>query len=109
MKKIINGLRYDTDKATLVGEFNNIGAGASSTTDFQYWEAALYKTPRSGKYFLAGEGGPMSRFGSQHDQNTRGWGEKIMPMDKQEAFEWAQRFLEPGIVEIEFADMVEDA
>ena len=109
MKKIINGLRYDTDKAVTIGEFDNIGAGATTTTDFQYWEATLYRTPRSGKYFLVGEGGPMSRFGTQSDENTRGWGVKILPMERQEAFEWAQRYLDADVVEKEFSDLIVDA
>ena len=57
MKAIINGLRYDTDKATLIGE-----ASHGYASDFQHWEAGLYKTPRSGRFFLAGSGGPMTRW-----------------------------------------------
>lgn len=109
MKKIIEGLRYDTDKSITIGRFSNLGSGASSTTDFQYWTATLYRTPRSGKYFLVGEGGPMSRFGKQIDQNSYGWGEKLMPLGKEEAFEWAQRYLDTHIVENEFSNMFEDA
>jgi len=42
MKTIIEGKRYDTDKAILVGEYATPGLGHS---DFRYFEAALYRTP----------------------------------------------------------------
>ena len=45
MKAIIRGRRYDTETAMLVGESWS-GGGKS---DFRYWEAALYKTPRIDK------------------------------------------------------------
>ena len=46
MKKIINGVRYNTESATLIGEYHTRGMGQS---DFRYWEAGLYKSPRSGR------------------------------------------------------------
>src|SRR5208337_3515187 len=47
MRAVINGLRYDTDKAVLIGEAGYSG----SYSDFQWWEAGLYRTPRAGRYF----------------------------------------------------------
>lgn len=104
MKAIINGTRYDTSKAQKIGEFDNIGAGASSQGDFHFWEASLYRTPRSGKFFLVGYGGPMTQFGAHG-----GWGQKFIPMSRDEAFDWAQRYLDTDVVEEYFSDMVEDA
>ena len=94
MKAIINGLRYDTDKAILIGE----GGHGESRSDFNYWEAGLYKTPRSGRWFLAGEGHGMTRFASNVG-NMRGWGSRIFPMDEEEAREWAERHLTTAEVE----------
>ena len=105
MKKIINGLRYDTDKATLIGEYHTPGLGSG---DFRYWEASLYKTPKSGKFFLAGEGHAMTRFAS-HTGNSSGWGSKLIPMNKEEALEWAEQYLDADDIEEHFADSVEDA
>ena len=51
MKVTIQGVRYDTDKSTLLLNKQQDG-----------WEAGLYMTPRSGQYFLAGSGGPMTIF-----------------------------------------------
>jgi hypothetical protein len=103
MKKIINGKIYDTAKAMLVGYYDNIGVGVDSRSDFGYWEAELYKTPRSGTFFLAGEGGPMSPFGRQSGLSTWSWGEKIIPLSLDEAQQWAERYLKPEIVEHYFS------
>jgi hypothetical protein len=105
MKKTINGIRYNTEAATLIGEYHTPGLGQS---DFKYWEAGLYKAPRSGRFFLAGEGHAMTRFASHHG-SASGWGERIIPMDKNEALEWAEQFLDEDAIEEYFSDMIEDA
>ena len=104
MKAIIHGVRYDTEKATLIGSYSY-----SSSGDFNHWEATLYKTPRSNKYFLAGSGGPMSRYSQTIGQNEWSGGERIDPLTKEQAFEWAQQYLAAEEVEEHFADMIEDA
>jgi hypothetical protein len=83
MQTTIRGIRYNTEKALLIGEADNIGAGADSTSDYAYWGAGLYQTPRSKRYFLAGEGGPLSRL----------HGGRILPITKGEALAFAKRFL----------------
>ena len=103
MKKIINGMRYDTDKAIEIGNhYTNI-----SKSDFNFYNVSLYKTPRSGRFFLAGEGGPMTRFGKNWGDGTRGFGEKIIPMPTDEALEWAEQYLDAEIIEDHFD--IEDA
>lgn len=104
MVRIINGKRYDTDKATLIGE-----AEESYVGQFEHWCAGLYITPRSKSYFLAGSGGPMSRFSRPVDRNSWGGGEKIIPMARQEALAWAERYLDPAAIEKHFGDLIEDA
>ena len=105
MKKIINGLRYDTDKAIEIGSYHTPGRG---TSDFSYWEATLYKTPRSGRFFLAGEGHAMTQFGSTYG-DSRGWGSKLIPMTDAEALEWAEQYLDADEIEEHFGGQVEDA
>ena len=104
MKAIINGTRYDTEHATEVGrhEFSNRG-------DFNYWSATLYMTPRSGRFFLAGSGGPMSRYSETIGQNEWSGGSRIDPLTEAQAFEWAQRYLGTDEVEKYFADLIEEA
>jgi hypothetical protein len=104
MKAIINGLRFDTEKATLVGE----SSANCSRSDFSYWEAGLYRTPRSGRFFLAGFGGAMTMFARSVD-NGRTGGSGIRPMDIEDAREWAERYLTTAEVEAGFADAIQDA
>ncbi|MDZ7759931.1 MAG: hypothetical protein U5L00_06710 [Desulfovermiculus sp.] len=109
MKKIIDGVRYDSSKAIKVGEYDNLGSGADSRSDFNYWEAVLYRTPRSGRFFIVGEGGPQTRFSQSAGQNSWTGGDDLIPMSKQEALQWAERYLEPAEIEEHFSDMIEDA
>jgi hypothetical protein len=106
MKAVINGVRFDTEKATLIGSAQSAHA---SSRDFGHWEADLYKTPKSGRYFLAGEGGPMSRFAESTGQNSWSGGSGIQPMDESDAFEWAQQYLTTEEVEEAFAHLIEEA
>lgn len=55
MKAIIQGVLYDTDAATEIGEFI-VGEGPGSIV------GVVYKTPRSGRYFIHGKGGFLTRF-----------------------------------------------
>ncbi len=109
MKKIIDGMRYDTDKAVKIGEADNLGRGCDSITDFQYWEAALYKTPRSGRYFLSGRGGAMSRFSQSAGQNSWTGGSDLIPLTEDEAYQWAEQHLEAEALEQYFPDRIQDA
>ena len=105
MKAIINGLRYDTTKAVLIGK----ESADCSRTDFHWWEAGLYKTPRASRYFLAGRGGPMTQFSHPYGQNGSRGGEKIVPLSHEEAREWAERYLTIEEVEKAFSAVIEDA
>jgi len=106
MKKTINGARFDTKKATGIGRFNN----GRDRNDFQFWEAALYVAPRSNRYFLAGTGGPMTRYGAKDiSSGLRGsFGERIDPLSKESAFEWAKEYLSPEEIKKYFADMMKN-
>lgn len=106
MRAIINGVRYDTEKAVLVGEADNLRQ-VESVTDASYWEAGLYKTPRSGRFFIAGRGGPMSRFARGSGQNSWTGGSRIIPLDVEDALEWAEENLGAEAIEKHFE--IEDA
>lgn len=110
MKAIIDGRRYNTEASmtVLVGEASNLGSGVSSTTDFGYWSAGLYRTGK-GSFFLAGEGGPMSQFGKASGGNTFTFGEKIIPLSKEDALAWAEQWIAPEVIEVFFKDMLEEA
>ena len=87
MKKIINGKRYDTGTAKLIGETQYSNRG-----DFNFWEEELYQK-RTGEFFLYCGGGGNSKHG-HWEGNTGGWGEKIKPLTIEEAQEWAEEYLD---------------
>jgi len=106
MRKIINGTRYDTEKAELLGT----GTSGGSQSDFRYFHEELYKTPRSGKFFISGEGHGMTRWAESLDGgNFRGWGEGILPVSKAEALEWAEQYMDADEIEEHFPDLIQDA
>ena len=85
MKKIINGKRYDTDTAKLVGEYDNDYA----TNDFRWYMEELYKK-RTGEFFLYGEGGGLSKYSESYG-DSRGYGNKFTPLNIDEAKEWMEK------------------
>jgi hypothetical protein len=88
MKKIINGKRYDTETATLIGS-----ARYGYPSDFEYWAEDLYRK-KTGEFFLYGEGGPMSRYSRSTGQNEWSGGKEIRPLSLKEAQEWAEKYLD---------------
>ena len=104
MKQVINGKVYNTDTATLICE---AGSRTHSRSDFAYEDSSLYVT-KKGAYFIAGEGGPMSRFA--HDTgNGKTGGSGIVTVSREEALSLAERNGDNDIIEEHFADMIEES
>ncbi len=60
MKQVIDGKTYNTETAIEIGFFRTgLGRG-----DFRNRSEALYKT-KKGRFFLAGRGGPMTRWATR--------------------------------------------
>lgn len=104
MRKIINGQRFDTEKSILIGEYSFSNPG-----DFNYMEEGLYVTPKSRQYFISGSGGANTRYSQTVSQNTWTGGDKIQPLSREDAFKWAQQYLDEDEIEKHFADLIEDA
>lgn len=85
MKRIIDGKTYSTETAQKLGEWWN----GLSDSDFRHISESLYRT-KNGRYFLAGEGGPMTRYSHPVGDMTGG-GEGIIPLSESEAREWMER------------------
>lgn len=103
MKKIINGKKYDTDKAAEVGRWDN----GMMPTDMDYIEQALHRK-KNGEYFLYSEGGPRTRYARSegYDRWSSGWA--IEPVTYDEAREWAEAHLPADDYEDEFGVPDED-
>ena len=94
MKKVINGRRWDTEKANLVCE-----AQFGSPRDLDYVKEGLYQTPRSKRFFLAGEGGPMTVFAHAVSEGTLCGGEKLIPISADVALSYAKLHADAEIVD----------
>jgi hypothetical protein len=84
MKKVINGKVYDTEKATLIGEYR-----FSNPTDFYYYEEALYKS-KKGQFFIAGEGGAMTKYAEALGNGSTGSGDGMELLSPEEALDWCE-------------------
>ena len=106
MKRIIDGVRYDTEKATEVGSHEH--GSYPQSGDFSHWTATLYKT-KSGRFFLNGEGGAMTMFAESSPYGGASGGSKLIQIEPAEALDWAERYLDTQAVEEHFGDMIKDA
>ena len=102
MKKIINGKGYDTDTATFIGECD-IG---DPLNNLEYCTESLY-VKRTGEFFIFGWGGPYSKYSKAISENRWAGGEAIIPLEYEEAKEWATQHLTPEKVE-KFFGAVDD-
>lgn len=103
MKRVINGKIYNTSTATEVASFSNGFYG----NDFRNMEETLYKT-KKGAWFLAGEGGPMSKY-SQPCGNMTGGGKGMEVLTADEALEWLEEKEETAAIEEHFKGRIEEA
>lgn len=103
MKKIINGRKYDTTTAELIGSTDN----GCFPHDFNYLYHALYRK-RTGEYFLHSEGGANTCYAVQ---DGTGWssGEIIEPLSYDDAVSWAEKNMDPDEYEAKFGEVLESA
>ena len=104
MRQIVDGLLYDSENAEVIGE---CGAFESDRSNFRWWDGTLHRTEK-GRFFLAGQGGPMSRF-ADIEGRTRRSGSGIQPLTDAEALDLASLHLDSDVVEKHFAHMIEPA
>ena len=88
MRQVIDGKVYNTETATMIGQYSN-GLGRS---DFHYEWENLYVT-KKGRFFLDGEGGAMTKY-SEPCGNMTGGGASIIALTKEEALMWCEQHLD---------------
>ena len=86
MRKIINGRRYDTDKAT------RVAFDEKHTGSFDDWSESLYRK-NTGEFFLFGEGGPMTQYRKRMEDGSLGYGEEIIPLSLDGAKRWCEEHI----------------
>jgi len=108
MIKVIEGKRYNTEKATEVyGYWNGVGYG-----DFRYRCKTLYIT-QNGAWFLHHVGGALTDMAVSVGNNGTGGSEDIEPIDAGDAFGFLQAHSDEsdaaGAIDKYLADRVVDA
>ena len=101
MKRIINGKRYDTEKAKAIGSDS-----FSNRRDFNFWEETLYQK-RTGEFFLHGEGGAASKYAESAGQNEWTGSSKLIPLSFEKAKKWAEDHLDADTYESVFGEIEE--
>ena len=86
MKQIIEGKVYNTETAEHLAN----ASSNESPFDFGYWDEDLYRT-KNGTFFIAGEGGAMTRWSKSCGNNSTCGGSGIIPLNESEAREWIER------------------
>ena len=104
MKAIIDGIRYDTDKAECIAG----DCGGEGKRDFNWFDEDLYRTAK-GRWFIAGEGGPRSKYAETVGQNRWSSGSRIIPLTPDEARQWLEHAGKTACIEKYFGDAIEDA
>ena len=86
MRRIVNGKVYDTETADWIANYEYRHRG-----DFHWYAEDLYRT-KKGTFFLAGEGGGLSKY--QVEVGCRSWcgGSKIIVLTEEEAREWVEKY-----------------
>lgn len=100
--KIINGRRYDTERAREVG-YNEHGY----KSDYNWCMETLYQK-RTGEFFIYGEGHAASRYCTHISYNERGPGSAIIPLSLTEAQQWAEKNLDASEYEALFGEVNEE-
>ena len=96
MRKVIKGRTYNTETSKQIGSWDNGIYGG----DFKSCQEDLYKNTK-GAYFLAGQGGPLSKYAVTYGSETSG-SKELVPMTTGEAQEWAEERLDAEEYEDEF-------
>ena len=103
MKKLINGKRYDTDTADIIG-----WVAKGSADDFTRTVETLFRK-RSGEYFLNGFGGNESKYAVRlKGSNIWTSGDHIIPLTTDAAAEWAKENLSADEYEKAFGTSAEE-
>lgn len=105
MIRIVDGRRYNTDTAE---ELCILPHGRGYPGDFGYENTSLFRTQK-GAFFLAGEGGALTRWARPAIGDGTIGGEGILPIDPEEALRHLEEAGASEAIEEYFADEVEDA
>lgn len=102
MRQVINRKLYDTERATIIHEWDN-GCYAG---DLNLLSEELYKT-KKGSLFLYRSGGALAM--RRQAGNAFSGGDEIVPLTKDQAIEWLESHEGTHAILREFPDSVGEA
>ncbi len=103
MVRIINGSRYDTEKAELIAEWDNGYPG----NDFNSITEEIYRT-KKGNWFMCGIGGANTGY-KESIGNMSCEGSEIIPLDEESVMTWLEDKNETEAIEKYFGGEIEEA
>ncbi|GAH13069.1 unnamed protein product [marine sediment metagenome] len=99
MLRIIKRKLYETGGSLLIHKWDN----GIHSEDFEYCKETLYKT-KNGQYFVAGEGGVMSKYGSK---NGLDGGSEMKLITEDEALTWLEEHRGEQVLIKDFGNFIE--
>ena len=94
MDKVLHELIYDTSEAT---EIVSTGGG-SRPMDYGWWRETLYVTEQ-GEFFIAGEGGALSKYRRAVGGGEWSPGDEIIAMTKDKVLNWCkENNIKPDVI-----------
>lgn len=103
MKRIINGKKYDTNTAEIIGEWQNV----EDRRDFNFVEEVLYRKRATGEFYLFGQGGPNTKYARSIGNGWWQGSSEIIPFTEKEARKWAEKALDGDRFEEVFGEVAE--
>lgn len=85
MKRTINGEVYNTEKGSI-----KLTEKICKNEDTPKWQCETLYMRDDGKYFLYGEGGFKSPYADDLGENGKQDGDKIMPLEEEQAKNWVK-------------------
>jgi len=105
MIRIIEGKRYNTETAELIGEFES----GNDRSNWRWFGEALYRTPK-GAWFTVGSGGPLSPYSRRVGQNElTGAHDMFRVLTVTEVRGWVEAYCAAEVVERLFGAEIADA
>ena len=102
MRKVVDGVIYDTEKAEEVDKHSEHYPG-----DFYHYSETLYRT-KKGNWFLDGAGGPASKYATRCGNMSHGDFD-IVPLTSEEAQKWLERYGSVSELEKYFSENLVEA
>ena len=84
--RVVDRKRFDTQTAIEIAAWEN----GLPPSDYYHISETLYRT-KNGTYFLAGSGGPLTKYAFTCG-GVKGYGSGIIPLCEDDAYEWLNTY-----------------